>query len=151
MPRFTFQLHGVLRQRRQAERDLQRVLAEKLAILQQLTDELRRMDAEVQRATEDLRQNRLTGPIDLSFIAAHRRYNLAMQRRAVDQARRIVAAQQAVEAARVELAEAAKRRKAIEKLRERRFEAWKADLLRRETQQLDEVAMQLAYGQDESA
>lgn len=145
MARFVFHLEGVLRQRKQVERDRQRVLAERLAIVARLSAELREMDAQVQRAVEDIRQNRLTGPIDLSFLAAHRRYTQSMQRRAVEQARRIVSAQQSADAARAELAEAARQRKVIEKLKERRFSLWKAEQDRKEMAELDEIGMRLAY------
>ena len=149
MARFVFNLDGVFRLRKQAERERQRVLAEKLSMVKRLTDELRAMDAEVQRAVADVRDNRLTGPLDLGFLASHRRFSLAMQRRAVDQARRIVAAQQLVDVARSELAEAAKQRKVIEKLREKRYELWKAEQNRKEMIELDEVGMQMANAERE--
>jgi flagellar export protein FliJ len=50
-----------------------------------------------------------------------------------------------VDEARAQLAEAAKQRKIIEKLREQQFERWKADQAKRELAQLDEIGMQLAY------
>lgn len=145
MAKFKFNLEGVLRQRTQVERDRQRILAEKQAILTQLTEELRQLDALVQTSVADVRQNRLTGPLDLGFLAAHRRYTLAMHRRAIEQARRIVTAQQSVEQARLELAEAAKQKKVIEKLKEKRFSQWRLEQTQKEMAELDEIGMQIAY------
>ncbi len=145
MARFKFNLEGVLRLRTQVERDRQRVLAEKHAMLTQLTDELRRLDAQVQLSVADVRQNRLTGPLDLGYLAAHRRYTLAMHRRAIEQARRIVTAQQSVEQTRAELAEAAKQKKVIEKLKEKRLTQWRLEQAQKEMAQLDEIGMQIAY------
>jgi flagellar FliJ protein len=144
MARFIFQLAGVLRHRKHLEREKQRVVAERQAVVTQLTRELREMDQQLQGATNDLKQNRLTGQLDLSFIAAHRRYAISMQRRAIDQARRIAAAQQLVEQARAELVAAARDRKVIEKLRERRHEQWRAEQQRKEEMLMDEVGMQMA-------
>lgn len=146
MAKFIFNLDGVLRQRKQVERDRQRALAEKMAEVHRLSEELRQMDQSMQSAVADVRENRLRGPIDLAFIAAHRRYTMAMQRKATDQARRIVAAQQIADAARVELAEAAKQRKIIEKLREKRYQLWKMELERKAAMEMDEVGMQMLRG-----
>jgi flagellar export protein FliJ len=56
---------------------------------------------------------------------------------------------QILDDARRALAEAAKQRKIIEKLRERQFERWREDQARRETAWLDEAGTQLAAGRDE--
>lgn len=144
MARFVFNLDGVLRHRALVEREKQRVLADRQALVAKLTRELREMDQQVQAATAQLRDSKLVGRLDLSFIAAHRRYTLAMQRRAIEQARRIATAQHAAEQARAELVEAARERKVIEKLRERRYQQWKADVDRREAAQLDEVGTQMS-------
>lgn len=145
MAKFRFNLEGVLRHRMQVERDRMRRLAEKQAVVTRLTDELRRMDSDVQSSVADVRDNRLTGRLDLAFIAAHRRFTLAMQRRAVELAKRIVTAQLAVEEAQRGLAEAAKQRKVIEKLREKRFASWCEEQSRKEMAQLDEIGMQIAF------
>ncbi len=127
-----------------------RNLAEKQAAVAKLTDELKRLDADMQSSVADLRTNRLTGTLDLGFLAAHRRFSLAMQRRAVEHARRIVVAQQAVEKARAELAEAAKQKKVIEKLKEKRRVLWRHEQDQKEMAQLDEIGMQIAFEQIES-
>jgi len=145
MAKFVFKLEGVLRQRKHIEQEKQRQLAVKQLQLVELQNTLRQMQQTVQATNDDLRNNRLVGRLDMEFIAAHRRFLTGMQRNALAMAQRIALAQRAVEEARVELAEAAKQRKAIEKLREKQLERWRADLSRRELAELDEIGMQLAY------
>jgi flagellar export protein FliJ len=50
-----------------------------------------------------------------------------------------------VDSARVSLAEAAKQRKILEKLRETQEQRWREELSRKETIAADEVAMQLTH------
>src|SRR4051812_8993345 len=106
--------------------------------------QLRELDETTKNVSDDLRTNRLTGQLDMAFLAAHRRYVLAMQRKALELAQKMAAQQLVVDAARARLAEAAKQRKIIEKLRERQHDRWKAELSRKELEQLQEVNMQLA-------
>lgn len=83
MPRFTFQLEGVLRHRTNIEHQRKRELAVIQSQMAVLDAELRGLDASVRASDEDLRKNRLTGRLDLAFLAAHRRYSVAMHRKAM--------------------------------------------------------------------
>jgi flagellar FliJ protein len=145
MARFIFKLEGVLRQRKHVEQEKQRELAAKQTHLVELQNTLQGMQQSVAGSNDDVRKNRLVGRLDMAFLAAHRRFLAGMQRQALGVMQRIVLAQRAVDEARAQLAEAAKQRKIIEKLREQQFERWKADQAKRELAQLDEIGMQLAY------
>jgi flagellar protein FliJ len=145
MAKFVFRLAVVLRQRKRAEQECQRALAERLAVLVELQNALKRLDESAKNAGEDLRKNHLTGAIDLTYLAAHRRYMNAMQQQGLEIAKQIGAAQTVVDAARAKLTEAAKARKVIEKLRERQFERWQLDQSRRETAATDEIGSQIGY------
>lgn len=145
MARFRFQLEGVLRQRKTVEQQRHRELAEVQVVYTQAEAELRALDASVQANNDDVKQNHLTGRLNLSFIAAHRRYMGAMQRKAVEIAQRMAGIMIKVDEARKALAEAARQRKIFEKLREKQFEEWRTDQARRELAALDEVNMQLSY------
>src|SRR5688500_3772573 len=145
MSKFVFKFDGVLRQREHVEAQRQR----ELAIIQQemtgLQIELRALTDAVQASTADLRDNHLTGRIDLNFLAAHRRFTLAMTRKGAALVQQIAGVQKRLDVAQVALAEAAKQRKIIEKLREKSFERWKADLSRNEMMETDESSMQIGY------
>lgn len=145
MAKFVFPLQGVLRQRELVEEQRQRELAVVQAEMAALEAELRGMDQSVQTSTADLRDNHLVGRLDLAFLTAHRRYALAMQRKAVALAERMAAVRKRLDAARAALAEAAKQRKIIEKLRDSRKAQWEADLARKETAAMDEIAGQIGY------
>ena len=145
MAKFVFKLEGVLRQRKHVEQQRQRELAIKQQALVQLQGELQQLQDKVQSANTDVRQNRLVGPLDMQFLAAHRRFLAGMQRQAVGVVQRIALARRGVDDARAVLAEAARQRKVIEKLREKQFERWRAEQNQRELAQLDEIGMQLAY------
>jgi flagellar FliJ protein len=143
MAQFKFKLQAVLRQRDLIEQECQRDLAivehERAAI----AAELKRLDDTVRVALADLRQNQLVGELNLSFLAAHRRFMLAMQRQGADQVQKLDEAQKKVDAARIMLAEAAKQRRIIEKLKEHQQAAWAEEIDRKETAAMDEIAMQM--------
>lgn len=147
MARFVFQLDGVLRQRKDIEQRRQRELARIDSQMSQLQIELRQLNLDVQTATVEMRQQHLVGRLDLSFLAAHRRFMQAMQRKAMTLVQRMSLVQKQVDQARAALLEAAKARKAVEKLRERQYERWLADVNRREAAEMDEIGMQLTYRQ----
>ncbi len=145
MAQFVFKLEGVLRHRKNLEQARQRTLAEVQAQLSQLEAQLRALDAQVQATNDDVRQNRLIGKVDVNFLTAHRRFLMATQRRAMEIAQNMGLVQLKLDEARRALAEAAKERKVLEKLRERKHQAWQAELNRKEAAALDEVAMQMSY------
>jgi flagellar protein FliJ len=148
MAKFVFKLEGVLRQRKTAEQQKQRELANIQAKMEVLRAELRSMDLSVQTATEDVRRNRLTGPLDLSFLAAHRRYSFAMQRKAMELAQKMAVVQRDVDVAAAGFREAAKQRKVIEKLREKQMQRWREEASKRELAELEEVGLQMSYRRD---
>ena len=147
MPRFKFQLEGVLEHRKNLEEEKQRALAGVLAEMQRLKNDLAELDQSARSAVDDLRENRLTGPLDLSYLAAHRRFTGSVQRKALALVQKMALVQREIDQARAALAEAAKQRKIIEKLRERQLERWTSQQHRQEMDELDDIGMQLAFRQ----
>ena len=125
------------------EDQCQRELAEIQRQYNAMDATLQAMAVEMKSATETLRNGHLIGRINVEYLAAHRRFTLSMQRRALDHAKKMAELRQAMEAARLKLVEAARQRKMIEKLRERKQEDWSADQSRREAAGLDEVSQQI--------
>jgi flagellar FliJ protein len=144
MAQFDFPLEGVLRHRRHVEQELQRDLAQLQQQIREAQDELRELNQSMQASLGDVRDNRLVGKLDLGFLAAHRRYVAAMQRKGMGMAQKMALIQRDVDKAQKALAEAAKQRKIIEKLREKQHERWKHEQNRKEAVELDEVSMRLA-------
>lgn len=145
MARFRFGLNGVLKQRRNSERQQQRRVAEIQSQMQQLQEQLRSLDQSLQQAGTELRTHGLVGRLDLDYLAAHRRYIAAEQRRGMQLVQKIALVQREMETQRQVLAELAKQRKIIEKLREKQFQQWLAELSRREAFEMDEISMQIAH------
>ena len=147
MAQFKFKLAAVLRHRAGIEKEKQRDYALALARQQELEDQLKVLDQQMQSTNDDVRQNHLVGRLDVSFITAHRRFLLGMRRKAMDLAAALARAQKETEAARVVMAEAAKQRMVLEKLREKQQDRWRDETARKEMMALDEVAMQIAFAQ----
>ena len=147
MPRFVFPLNSVLRHREHAEQERMRELAVCQAEMTRLQNELRALNDSMQNTAADMKTNHLTGPLDVAFLAAHRRYSLAMQRKGQALVQEMARQQRKLDEAQRQLAEAAIERKVIEKLRERQLERWKAEVARKELADADEVGSQFGYRQ----
>lgn len=145
MARFRFQLEGVLRHRKNVERQQQREVALVQAQLTQLETELRQLDQTAQDAAAELRRDHLVGTIDLNYLAAHRRFVAATQRKAVSLAQRMALVRRELDEKRKVLTQAAIQRKVMEKLREKQFARWMETMGKREADELDEIGMQLSY------
>jgi flagellar FliJ protein len=142
--RFAFRLDGVLRARKYQEQQRQRELAAALGELTGLEAEWRQINQTAETSVNDLRNNHLVGKIDVTFLTAHRRYMLAVQRKSNAIAQKMTVARKQVDDARAKLGEAAKQRKMLEKLREKQQTAWKFDQAGREFAELDDIGMRLA-------
>lgn len=142
MPRFRFELQAVLEQREMIEQQKQKAVAEL---------EAHRLDIEAvirahQRTIADERAEQRTlleqgRVMDARAQAASTGRISAMAQRSVLELSGVHAR---LQVARAELLEAAKRRKAVELLKERRFELWKLEQNRREAAALDELAVMQA-------
>ncbi|MFI5377762.1 MAG: flagellar export protein FliJ [Tepidisphaerales bacterium] len=145
MPRFTFTLDGPLRQRRNIEQMRQRELALALKAMQDLQDELRALERAIKQANEDVRQGHMTGTVDTTYLAAHRRFIMSAQRKGITLVQRIALAQREVNERRARVVEAAKQFKVLEKLREHQWKAFRAEHARKEFAELDEIGTQIAH------
>jgi flagellar protein FliJ len=144
MARFIFNLEGVLRYRTHVEQKRQRDVAVVQAQLTALESELRALDAEVQKVNNEAREHHLGGRLEMGFLTAHRRFLGAAQRQAMDIAQKMATVQRRLDEVRHALAEAARDRKVLEKLKERQFEAWQTGMAKKEAAAMDEVGMQIA-------
>lgn len=143
MPQFKFQLQAVLKQRAAVERTRQLAVAaveqERFAAEEELRACQRNIDREKREMRDMLAPGQ--GPVDLRSVRMQAGASLAM----IGQASRGVYALAGVikrlEVARSDLLRAATARKAVETLRERRYEAWLEEQKARESATLDEMAV----------
>ena len=145
MPKFVFTLEAVLRHRTLAEQERLRDLAVAQAEMARLQGELKALHDSMQASTRDMKANHLTGSLDVNYLAAHRRYTVATQRKGMMLVQEMARQQRKVDEAQRLLAEAAKERKVLEKLKERHRERWAQEVQQKELAELDEVGMQLSY------
>jgi flagellar export protein FliJ len=150
MARFVFEFEAVLKQRLADEREKQLAMAvverQRLAIEAQL----RGTQGEIEQEKESLRTALGSGAVDLPAVRQQAGAALGRVKRAQQLVLKLAGVHKALDAARMELLLATTKRKAMETLRDRRLEAWKAELSRKEAGELDEITiMRAARGRDE--
>ena len=147
MAKFVFPLESVLRHRERGEQERMRELAVCQAEMSRLQLELKALNDSVRASAQDMKDNRLVGALDVAYLAAHRRYAVATQRKGMLLVQEMARQQRKVDEAQRLLAEAAKERKVMEKLRERQHERWRSEVGRKELAEADEVGAQWGYRQ----
>lgn len=144
MARFEFRLESVLNQREREEQFCQAALAEALGVQADFEAKIAQIEQEV-RGQTDLLRDQMVGPIDTNEILRHRRFIAACSVEVARISQLLVSARLKVEAARRKLTDAAKRRKALEILRDKQRIEFNADFERKQQIELDEAAMQIAF------
>ena len=140
MARFVFELESLLEQRRREERDCLKRVAE----VERERVEVERQAAMLATATRDERDalRRELGDlsrVDLASVRLQSNASLHGLRKRHELALRGAAVLKRLERARRVLIEATTRRRAVELLRERRYEAWAATERAREAREVDEL------------
>jgi flagellar FliJ protein len=145
MPRFRFRLDPLLRVRRQAERAKQIAVADLHRQRSALEAALRRRQELIESARE-AHVGRLTGRLDVTALRGTAAETLRHLRDASRLAVELAGVQRRLEAAQSALRDAARDRRAVELVRQRRFEEWKRRLDRREVAEHDEMAARIDPG-----
>ena len=140
MARFVFSLEPVLKARRRSEETFQRDVAGIERERMRLEEILRGHQRNLVSNKDVLREG-LTGLIEVRDLRLHANASLQVMRRAQQIVLELAGVYKRLEAARTRLIEAARRRRAIEFVRDRRYEQWKAALNKAETAALDELAV----------
>ena len=140
MARFVFSLEPVLKARRRSEETFQRDVAGIERERMRLEEILRGHQRNLVSNKDVLREG-LTGLIEVRDLRLHANASLQVMRRAQQIVLELAGVYKRLEAARTRLIEASRRRRAIEFVRDRRYEQWKADLNKAETAALDELAV----------
>ncbi len=139
MPRFRFELQPVLDARKRAEDARRLEVAELESERASLEDGLRRRQRSIVESRSDARDE-LIGRIDPDRLRATANASLAVMRDAQRTVLELAGVHRRLEAALERLRESSRDRRAIEIVRERRFEDWKQAMDRREQAALDEIA-----------
>jgi flagellar FliJ protein len=143
MSRFRFSLEPLLTARRHAERERQRAVAELERERRDLENRLRKQQQFIGEGKR-LARDQLVGRLDLSAMREHAAATIALMRDAQRVVLELAGVHKRLDSARAELVEAARQRRAVELLRERRYERWKREINRAEDAAIDELAVHAA-------
>jgi flagellar protein FliJ len=140
--RFRFNLQAVLDHREMIEQQKQKIVAELETQRVRIEGRIREYQGAIEGERAELRGRLLRADVHGAKrqAAAQMRLVAGAQRAAVE----LSGVLKRLDIARAELLEATKRRKAVDLLRERRFEDWKRDQSRRELSAVDELAVMAA-------
>ena len=138
--RFQFRFETMLKLRRRREDEHKQVVAERLRQIRAVREKIASLEDQVQQQTDAIRGHTSAGTIDLQQVMRNRHWLGHLHKGILEaQARtRFLEARLAQE--RVQLAEAAKQRRMLEKLKERQQERYTHEQNHRDTRELDEMA-----------
>ncbi|HEY4328964.1 MAG TPA: flagellar export protein FliJ [Phycisphaerae bacterium] len=144
MAKFKFRLEALLVHRQQVEKEKQRRVAQIQQEIQALVRNIQEAQARISAENRTLGSKELTGTLDMTYIAAEKRFVGALQMKIALFMQKLAGFEQTMAAAREELLTAARARKVIEKLREKHWNRWRTDQERKEAAAMDEIGTQLA-------
>lgn len=121
----------------EAQRDLAKALRERMI----LGDQLRQMQQTIVDSRQELGTS-LVGKVDLDQVSSFARFSIQARQRAQSIVVRLAGVEKLIEAARLKLLEATKKRKALELLEERQRKQWHAEADRKENVELDDISLQ---------
>jgi len=143
MKKFRYRLKGLLRLRQQEEDQRKRKVGMLQTVIQEQQNRVLEMAAKLRKEGDSLRQQYQTGKVDLEWVSHYRCYvsqtQQAINRRIVE----VTNIQKQLLAARRNLTEAAKKRRILEKLREKQKERFNSQLHRFERIEEDEISTRM--------
>ncbi len=143
MPRFRFKLEPLLRNRRRAERERQRVVAVLETERRTLEGSIRREQGAISAGKSDLGE-RLVGALNINAMRSQAASTIHHMRKANQLVLKLAGVHKRLGIAREALLETARARRVVELLRERRYAAWRDAIEKAEDAVLDELAVQAA-------
>ena len=140
MAKFVFRLEPLLTARRHVEQEARRVVA----VLERerigLENDLRRHQQQIMSDKRQMRGS-MTGSLDMRALRQGAGVTLHVIRKAQQLVLKLAGVSQRMQSARAELRKTMTSRRAIELLREKRFDQWKIVQSKAETAALDELAV----------
>lgn len=140
---FKFRLESILKLRRMAEDEKKRAVAELVSEINQYQQEALDMAETIRKSTTELTPS-IQGRVNLQEVARVQGYVGQLQRGINQRIENVARVQQKLGLARQDLAEAVRRTRILEKLKEKQKKQYMDELKRQENRALDEMAT-LAY------
>ena len=137
--RFTFRFDTLLKIRRQREDEHKRIVADRLTEIARVQQEIDGLQRQITDELQAVRDGQSPGTIDMQKIVRHRHWLGRLHKSILDsQARQGYLEGQLVQE-RAALAEAAKQRRILEKLKEHQLERYRIEQNRQETREADDL------------
>jgi flagellar protein FliJ len=146
MAKFRFTLQPLLKARSLVEQSHQRAVAAIERERMRLEENLRNQQARINQGKQQLRDS-LVGNVDAHSLRMHAAASMHTSRAAQRMVLELAGVHRRLEAARARLIEASRARRAVEILRDQRFEQWKKESDKIETDAIDELAVTRASRQ----
>jgi flagellar FliJ protein len=139
---FRFRLEVVERLRRQAQDAQRRVVADAVRAVQRVETRIEHLTRQLADTMDRARGTQGVARLDVVSLRGHQIYRGYLHRQLLQSTAELARRQRELQAERAKLAEASKRLKVIEKLRERHWNRYVTALRREEQAATDEVALQ---------
>ena len=137
--RFTFRLDTMLKIRRQREDEHKRIVASRLREIAKVQEQLASLDRQIRDELGSIRMGQKPGTIDMQQVVRHRRWLGHLHKAVLDGQGRLRFLEAKLAQERAALAEAAKQRQILQKLKERQYERFLKEQDRLETLAADDM------------
>jgi flagellar FliJ protein len=137
--RYRFRLEPLLRLRQQREDEQKRVVASRLRQIDALRRRQRVFEGEIDRQTDSMRRSLVDVRVDVDSLKLGRHWLVRLRRGVLEADAQIMTQRAILVQERVALAEARKDAKVLARLKERKRDAYLAEVNRREQAELDEM------------
>lgn len=141
--KYSFRLQTVLRLRKTTEDECRRRVADRLRAIARAESEVRRLEEQHEWEVDRSRTEQLSPGMDVLTVRRRRGYMGHLRRRAHACEAHIRSLQERLEQEQRASAQASKEVKALEKLRDRQWERYRAGQLRAERAEEDEIGQQM--------
>lgn len=138
--RFRFRFETMLKIRRQREDEHKRIVGERLAQIAEVRTELARLEQLTHQGMDSIRAVQQPGRIDLQQAMAQRGWVAHLHKATLNARTQLGALEARLAQERAALAEAAKQRRILEKLKERQGERHRLEEQQAETRAADDLA-----------
>jgi len=139
MSKFDFKFEALLKLRKMKQDECERNLADRIQRLLQNRRQVELVQNQIDTYLDEIRNHQLKPEIEVGGLLADRRYLAHLHQIRLQQRANMTKSEQLVTLARRQLAEAKKQTDIMTKLREKAFDQYRKDMLKRETIELDDM------------
>ncbi|MEW5923043.1 MAG: flagellar export protein FliJ [Candidatus Zixiibacteriota bacterium] len=141
MKKFRFRLERLLQLKTHAEKERQKLLGQAVQKVIEKESELRELD-NTRRDIQLSQRQRLSGSVNISNLSVYSRYYVLLKKKEMGGRELLKAYQKDQEKKRLALVEATREKKIFEKLKERKFDAYRKEMELSTQKEQDEIASQ---------